>query len=144
MALRGYELMFLLDSGKFATNPEAGEATVKGMLDKIGAEVIAARPWQENKLAYEIEGHRKGLYYLTYIKVESTRLNDLNRMCQLEDLVLRHMAIVPPVQLFDVMANALLNPEAVNASEEEGAAPAAEEGQETEAVSTEEAVASEG
>ncbi len=131
MALRNYEIMFLLDSGKFATDPNGVTDAVNTILDKIGAEVVAARPWMDGKLAYEIEGHRKGLHYLVYARADSKNVQKLQRLCKLSDVVLRHLCILPPEQLFDLMAAALTNPEAVPVSDE------AEEGEGEEVIDTE-------
>ena len=113
MAIRSYEIMFLLDSGKFATDPDGVTAEVNRILDKVGAEVVAARPWMDGKLAYPVEGHRKGLHYLAYVKADSLKVQQLPRLCQLSSVVLRHLCILPPEQLFDVMAAALADPNAV-------------------------------
>ncbi|TWT60334.1 30S ribosomal protein S6 [Rubinisphaera italica] len=107
MALRSYEIMFLLDSGKFATDPDGVTAEVNTILDKVGAEVVSARPWMDGKLAYPIEGQRKGLHYLTYVKADSGQIQQLQRLCRLSNVVLRHMCIVPPEQLFDLMSTSL-------------------------------------
>lgn len=121
MALRNYEIMFLLDSGKYATDPDAVNAEVNEILEKVGAEVIAARPWMDGKLAYEIEGHRKGVHYLVYAKAESENVQKLPRLCKLSAVVLRHLCILPPEKLFDLMASALIEPESSEASTEPGA-----------------------
>ena len=113
MAIRSYEIMFLLDSGKYATAPDAVTAEVNGILEKIGAEIVAARPWMDGKLAYPIEGHRKGLHYLAYVKADSLKVQQLQRLCRLSSVVLRHLCVLPPEQLFDLMAEALSDPNGV-------------------------------
>ncbi|MBR9803096.1 MAG: 30S ribosomal protein S6 [Rubinisphaera brasiliensis] len=127
MAIRSYEIMFLLDSGKYATDPDGVTAEVNGILEKIEAEVVAARPWMDGKLAYEIDGHRKGLHYLCYVKADSLKVQQLQRICRLSDVVLRHLCILPPEQLFDVMAQSLLDPNAVLQNGEEGGEEASAE-----------------
>jgi len=119
LALRSYEIMFLLDSGKFATDPDGVTAEVNTILDKVGAEVVSARPWMDGKLAYPIEGQRKGLHYLTYVKADSGQIQQLQRLCRLSSVVLRHMCIVPPEQLFDLMSTSLSgNPSADDEGED--------------------------
>ncbi|MFN8858123.1 MAG: hypothetical protein ACK50P_21315 [Planctomycetaceae bacterium] len=56
MAAVTYEGMFLVDSNKYASNPQGTTGEVLGMLEKIGAQVLATRPWQDGKLAYAIDG----------------------------------------------------------------------------------------
>jgi len=102
-----YEGMFLLDSSKFATDPDGVSQQVLGILEKVGAQVVAHRPWQDGKLAYEVEGHRKGLHYLIYFEMDGIHLTEVTRACQLSDVVIRHMVIRHPKTLFDAMVSAL-------------------------------------
>lgn len=118
MALKQYEGMFLLHSGKYASDSEKVVGEVLGLLERMDAEVIAHRPWADGKLAYPIEGQTKGVHYLAYFKADSSTLKDLDRQCHLSDTILRYMVIVPPTQLFDLMAQSLVDPAAAAATEE--------------------------
>ncbi|CAK8996065.1 50S ribosomal protein L9 [Durusdinium trenchii] len=109
--------MFLLDSGKYAQDPQGTEEALSEILARCEAEVVAKTPWQEGKLAYEVDGHRKGLHYLTYFKMDGSRVGELARICKLSDIVLRHLIIQHPPRLFQLMTEALAAHEA-----EEGAA----------------------
>jgi small subunit ribosomal protein S6 len=100
-----YEGMFLLDSNKYASNPQGTTGEVLGMLEKIGAQVLATRPWQDGKLAYAIEGQRKGLHFLTYFTVESRKVHELDRMVKLNESVLRHLIIKLPEKLIAPMVD---------------------------------------
>ncbi len=120
MAEKYYEGMFLLDSGRYANNPQKAEQEVLGILEKAGAKVVAHRPWQESKLAYPIEGHTKGLYYLTFFTMEGNGIPDIDRGCKLSDLVLRHLVLRHPKVLFDAMVAALTGEQTL---EEEAEAP---------------------
>lgn len=93
MAERLYECMFLLDSGRFAQDRPGTEEAVKDLLGKCGGEILAAAPWQDGKLPYQIEGHKKGCHYLTYVKMDGSQVGELGRLCKLSDLILRHMVI---------------------------------------------------
>lgn len=93
MSERLYECMFVLESGRFAQDPAGTEAAVRDLLGRCNAEVVAAAPWQDGKLAYAIDGHKKGLHYLTYIKMDGGQVSELARLCKLNDLVIRHMVI---------------------------------------------------
>ncbi len=105
MAAVTYEGMFLLDSNKYASNPQGTTGEVLGMLEKIGAQVLATRPWQDGKLAYAIEGQRKGLHFLTYFTVESRKVHELDRMVKLNESVLRHLIIKLPEKLIAPMVD---------------------------------------
>jgi len=107
VALRLYECMFLLDSGRYAQDPNGTEATIQEYLERCKAEIVAKAPWQEGKLAYEIDGHRKGLHYLVYFKMDGSEVETLGRICKLSDLVIRHLVIEHEEKLFDLMIQQL-------------------------------------
>lgn len=95
--------MFILDSGRFGANPEAAAAEVTGIIEKVGGTVSTHRPWQDSKLAYPINGHRKGLYYLAFFTAESTAVNEINGIVKLNDNVLRHLVLSHDKGLYDQM-----------------------------------------
>lgn len=121
MARRHYEGMFLLDSGKYASDPSGMAGKILEMLERVGAEVVSHRPWQDGKLAYPINKHRRGLHYLVYFHLDSLQMEELNRLSRLNDYLMRFMYIEPPVELFDMMAQSLLEPgDAAPSEDDEG------------------------
>ncbi|MEX1095780.1 MAG: 30S ribosomal protein S6 [Planctomycetales bacterium] len=106
-----YEGMFLVESGKFATDPDGVANHILGLLDKVGAEIVVHRPWQDGKLAYEIEGHRKGLHYLVCFKLPGQGLTELARSVKLSDLVLRHLVTRHPRKIFDALVASVTSDE---------------------------------
>ena len=102
-----YEGMFLLESGKFASNPEGATQHVLDILERSGATVVAHRPWQDGRLAYEIEKQRKGLHYLVCFRMPGRGVSEITRSCKLSEFVLRHLVIKHPQSLFDAMVNTL-------------------------------------
>ena len=110
-----YECMFLVDSSHFANDPEATTEAIMAILERAGATVVAHRPWQDGKLAYEIEGRRKGLHYVVCFRMPSSGVNILTRQCRLSDVVIRHMVIRHSPELFNAMVDVL---NGVTASEE--------------------------
>ena len=119
--------MFVLDSGRFAQDPQGTEDTVKDYLAKCNAELVASAPWQEGKLAYEMDGHRKGLHYLTYFRMEGSEVDHLNRLCKLSDVVVRHLILEHEPKLFELMIQQLTEGGAHGESETEEATSAASE-----------------
>ncbi len=96
-----YEGCFILDSNKYASNPEEVAAEVTGILEKAGATVLAHRPWQENKLAYPINGHKKGVYYLCYFRAFGKSIPAIHRSCGLSETVIRHLVLKVHPALID-------------------------------------------
>lgn len=119
-----YEGMFLVDSSRYATDPEGTTAAIMKILERAGATVVAHRPWQDGKLAYEIEGHRKGLHYIVCFQMPGAGMDVITRQSQLSDAIIRQMVIKHPPELFNAMVNAI----STDASEaaDEGAAEGGE------------------
>ena len=129
-----YEGMFLLDSNKFVANPDEVTRHLLDILETAEATVVAHRPWQDGRLAYEIEGKRKGLHYLVYFRMPGRGIPVITRRCKLSEYVLRHLVIRQPQTLFDAMVKAL-DPHDEEATAEESkegvVSPDAEDGADT-------------
>ncbi len=102
-----YEGMFLVDSGKFATDADAVTSDIMNVLAKAGATVVAHRPWQDGKLAYEIQGMKKGLHYIVCFTMRGAGMKTLIRQCQLNETIIRQMFIVHSQQIFDATVAAI-------------------------------------
>lgn len=98
-----YEGLFLFDSNRYARDPGGVPASVNDAITEAGGEMLASRLWAEQKLAYSINGHRKGTYWLTYFKIDPTKLVGLNRTFQLNDNILRNLVLAVDPRLVDAL-----------------------------------------
>lgn len=105
MPVNTYEGMFLLDTTKVAASWEAAEQQVHDILRKHNAEIVASRQWDERRLAYAVEGHKKGTYLLTFFRVDANQLRDISADCHLSDLILREMILKVHPKLTDQLVN---------------------------------------
>jgi small subunit ribosomal protein S6 len=106
-----YEGMFILDSNRFGRDHETVSGQIPAMVEKFGGEMLVSRMWEERRLAYPINGHRKGTYWLTYFKLDSTRLVELERQCQITDDILRVLFLKVNPRIIDALvAHALSAP----------------------------------
>jgi small subunit ribosomal protein S6 len=109
VAEQTYEGMFLLDSNKYASNAEGVVAEVNTIIERAGGKLLAERSWQDGKLAYEMDGHKKGLYYLTYFTCNTQGLTEIDRLVGYNETIIRHLvlkldpALVQP--LLDMVAS---------------------------------------
>ena len=82
MPVQLYETMFLLDSSKNAIDPEESKASIHGVIEKHGGEIVVSKLWDERKLAYPIRRnnitHKKGVYHIIYYKIESSKQPQLD------------------------------------------------------------------
>lgn len=126
MASNVYECMFILDANRYARDPNGVSEQLPAMIQEFGGEVLASRLWNEQKLAYQINGQRKGAYWLTYFRMESGRVVEFNRACRLNDNVLRNLTLKVEPRLVDpLVAHARgEKPEEVAPATEAAAVPA--------------------
>jgi small subunit ribosomal protein S6 len=95
--------MFIFNANAYSRNPGGAATSIEEIVKTVNGEILASRLWNEQKLAYPINGQRKGAYWLTYVKMESTELPKFNRACQLNELILRHMVVKIEPRLVDAM-----------------------------------------
>jgi small subunit ribosomal protein S6 len=88
-----YECMFLLDTNKVAGDVAAAAQQLRTILERNQAEILASRPWDERRLAYPIGGHKKGLYYLTYFRMDGKNLLNFERDVALNETILRLLVL---------------------------------------------------
>ncbi len=112
-----YEGMFLVDSGKFATDSDAVINEIMTVLAKAGATVVAHRPWQDGKLAYEIQGMKKGLHYIVCFTMRGAGMKTLIRQCQLNETIIRQMVIAHSQHIFDATVASLTGAASSQAAE---------------------------
>ena len=107
MAQNHYEGMFLIDSGKFANDPPGVMTHVRDLLSKTGAAVQSDRVWLDGKLAYPIDGRRRGVHFLVYFLGDGIDNTEIARQVRLSDLVLRHIVIRHPEVMWDRLVAAI-------------------------------------
>lgn len=93
MAVNVYECMFLLDTNKVAGDVNAAAQQIQTVLERNQAEMLASRPWDERRLAYPVNGHKKGLYYLTYFRMDGKNLLNVERDFALNETILRSLVL---------------------------------------------------
>ena len=87
-----YEVMFLI--GQAQSGDLAGVIShIEEILNRAGGEVIAMKKWDERRLAYEIDGQKRGLYILAYVKMPGLSLANFERDCNLSEKILRTMTL---------------------------------------------------
>jgi len=105
LPINTYEGMFVLDSAKVAVNWDESVKHVHDILAKHNAEIVASRQWDERRLAYPVEGHKKGTYLLTFFRTEGENLKEIEADCRLSELVLRDLILKVHPKLVDVTVN---------------------------------------
>ncbi|MCH2506035.1 MAG: 30S ribosomal protein S6, partial [Dehalococcoidia bacterium] len=88
-----YEGLFLFDANLAAKDWPGLEKHIGDLLTKNEAEMVYSERWPDRKLAYEVQGCRKGTYFLTYFNAPGPAITALHRDVQLSERVLRLMVL---------------------------------------------------
>lgn len=85
-----YEGLFLFPQSAGANLGEAADH-VQDLLGKVDAEILSFKKWEERRLAYEIKGNKRGVFFLCYFKLAGDQMAALDRHCLLSEELLRFM-----------------------------------------------------
>lgn len=103
MAVNVYECMLILNSNRYSRKPAEVSGEIAQFVEKRDGEMLVSRLWEERRLAYPINGHRKGTYWLAYFKLASDQVNGLERDCQLSENILRNLVIKIDPRIADAL-----------------------------------------
>jgi small subunit ribosomal protein S6 len=92
--LNVYENMVILDSNKYAQDQSGLAATVQDLVSRLGGEVLVSRLWNEQQLAYPIGGQRDGTYWLAYLRLDWSKLAELNADLRINESVRRSLTLL--------------------------------------------------
>jgi len=103
VAENAYEAMFILDSNRYAKEGADLTAKVAQMVEGLGGKMLVSRLWDERRMAYPIRGQRKGTYWLTYFRLDASKLAALNELVQRNEGVLRHLVLKVDPRIIDML-----------------------------------------
>jgi small subunit ribosomal protein S6 len=89
--MRRYELMLVL-------RPDLADDKVQASLERTaraiaagGGQIVKQAPWGRRRLAYPIDHHREGSYYVILFEAPATAILELERGLLISEEVLRHL-----------------------------------------------------
>lgn len=91
MAIHDYEMTLIVDS-----QLQESDETVKryeDLLSDQGANLVNTDRWGGRKLAYDIKKRQQGDYTLVQFQAEPASIAEVDRICRLDEAVLRHLII---------------------------------------------------
>jgi small subunit ribosomal protein S6 len=98
-----YETLVIFDSNKYAQDPAKVGNQIATLVQKLGGEVLVSRLWNDQKLAYPIDGHRKGTYWLTYFRINGEKITEMNRELRINETVVRSLTLQVDPRLVDAL-----------------------------------------
>ncbi len=93
--MRHYEAMYIVDPDLTDEQIEPIMEKYKKVVSDMGATVGETGKWEQGrrKLAYEVDGHREGLYILMNFEASADVPLELDRVFRISDDVFRHIVV---------------------------------------------------
>jgi small subunit ribosomal protein S6 len=85
-----YEAMFLLGPSATA-DPEGAINLCRGMIERHHGKILFIKKWDERKLAYEVNGQKRGTYIIAFFTAPGEAVGPIERDVKLNEQVLRVM-----------------------------------------------------
>ena len=67
--------------------------SISEIIENNDGKVIELGVWQKRKLAYQVEGHKEGIYTITTFEGSSELPNEVDRVLKISDDVIRHKVL---------------------------------------------------
>ncbi len=103
MAVHTYDCTVILDSSKYSRDPGGMAEQLKQIFTNAGGEILVSRLWEDRRLAYPIEGHRKGAYWITFFNADPLKIQKIERDLQLNEGVLRSLTLKVDPRIADAL-----------------------------------------
>jgi small subunit ribosomal protein S6 len=105
LAKNVYEGLFILDSNRYSRDASGVSGQIGEIVKKHGGELLASRLWEDRRLAYPIDGHRKGTYWLAYFRLDSQQIVHIERDCRINDNILRSLILKVDARIADTLVS---------------------------------------
>ena len=90
---RQYELVYIVPPETTEEALAELHTQIASVVERFGGTFASTENWGRRKLAYEIGGHREGVYVLQVINGPAALTAELDRRLRVFDVVIRHMII---------------------------------------------------
>lgn len=121
---RQYESMFVFPQSVTA-DLAAAASHVTDTIIRHGGAIVSMTKWDERRLAYDIRGNKRGVYFLCYFTADPTTIVSMERDFSLSEKLLRSLIMradhLTPEQMQDAEGQAKLAMEAKLRRAPEGA-----------------------
>jgi len=87
-----YEAMFLFPQSASA-DMNAAMDHIKECLSKGDVTLHSLIKWDERRLAYDVKGNKRGVYFLSRFTAEPRKVKEIERDCRLSEKMLRALIV---------------------------------------------------
>ncbi len=91
--MRLYETVFVVNPELPLKDAQELSEKYQEIIKKNTGEIVNTETWGKLRLAYDVQGHREGLYFLIQFKSDTELLPELEKRFKYDDNVMRHAII---------------------------------------------------
>ena len=91
--VRQYELIYIVPPESTEEALNELHAQILAVVERFHGQIEKTENWGRRRLAYEIAGHREGIYVLDVINGPAELNAELDRRLRVFDIVIRHMIV---------------------------------------------------
>ncbi len=88
-----YELMFIVNPTLEEANIKKVADDIKNVIKKSKGKIIEEKEMGQKDLAYEIQKHKKGYYFLFTFEADASLIAEINRISNVNENIIRHLVI---------------------------------------------------
>jgi small subunit ribosomal protein S6 len=92
--VRDYELMYIVRPELDEEGLQAAAASVEQLIASVGGTVVRSTSWGRRRLAYEVDHLRDGHYMLLHLRVDGSRIAEIERALTIHETVFRHLLVL--------------------------------------------------
>ncbi|NPA81563.1 MAG: 30S ribosomal protein S6 [Epsilonproteobacteria bacterium] len=91
--MRHYELLIVLRPTLTEEEVKAKVDFVKEVIEKNGGEIASLQDFGMRKLAYEIDKHQRGHYFVFYYKAPPSAIAEIERIVRITEEIIRFLTV---------------------------------------------------
>ncbi|HEV7678304.1 MAG TPA: 30S ribosomal protein S6 [Candidatus Dormibacteraeota bacterium] len=99
--VRDYELMYIVRPDVDDDGLRAAVDSVKSLIEGQGGEVHKTTMWGKRRLAYEVKHLRDGHYVIAELRLDGSKVAEIERALRIHDSVFRHLLVIQEVPSAD-------------------------------------------
>jgi small subunit ribosomal protein S6 len=92
--VRDYELMYIVRPELDDEGLQAAAASVEHLIVSVGGSLVRSTSWGRRRLAYEVDHLRDGHYMLLHLRVDGSRIAEIERALTIHETVFRHLLVL--------------------------------------------------
>ena len=90
---RKYDVVSIMRSSLDESAIDSIHKEVSEIIESNAGKVLEQGVWQKRKFAYQIQGHKEGIYTITTFEGPAGLPNEIDRVLKISDDVIRHKVL---------------------------------------------------